>query len=104
MHITHIALYSVDLAVADGAYRMSHTQITTLESTLVKITTDTGLVGWGETCPVGPVYQPHHTRGARAALVEMAPGLLGADPTKLGVLHHRMAELLTGHNYAKAAI
>lgn len=104
MRITNIAIYTHDLTVAQGMYRMSHSAITTLQSTLVKITSDTGLVGWGETCPVGPVYQPQHALGAQAALIQMAQGLIGADPTKIGVLHHRMDGLLTGHNYAKAAL
>ena len=104
MRITNIAIYTHDLTVTQGAYRMSHTAVSTLQSTLVKITSDTGLVGWGEVGPVGPVYQPQHALGAQAALSQMAPGLLGADPTQLGVLHHRMDQLLTGHHYAKAAI
>ena len=32
---------------------------------LVRISTDSGHVGWGETCPVGPTYQPHQAGGAR---------------------------------------
>ena len=75
-----------------------------LDSTLVRITTDEGLVGWGETCPVGPTYQPHHAKGARAALMEMAPGLIGCDPTQILTLHRTMDSLLAGHRYAKAAV
>ena len=104
MRITNIAIYTHDLTVHQGDYRMSHSAISTLQSTLVKITTDAGLVGWGEACPVGPVYQPQHARGAQAALMQLAPSLIGVDPTKLGALHQRMDGMLTGHNYAKAAI
>ena len=59
--------------------------------------------GWGETCPLGPVYAQAHAKGARAALSEMAPGLIGTEVLPLGV-HRRMDSLLLGHNYAKAAI
>ena len=104
MRITQIAVYSFHLTVTRGNYRMSHGPITTVDSTLVKITTDSGLFGWGEACPLGPVYQPQHAMGDRAAIEQIAPGLIGSDPTKLGVLHQRMAERLTGHNYAKAAL
>lgn len=45
MRITNIAVYTHDLTVTQGAYRMSHSAISTLQSTLVKITNDTGLVG-----------------------------------------------------------
>ena len=50
------------------AYRMSEGSYTTLDSTIVEIVSDTGVSGWGETCPVGPTYQPEHALGARAAL------------------------------------
>lgn len=104
MRIEHMAIYSFNLPVVNGTYRMSHGPISSVDSTLVKLTTDTGLVGWGETCPVGPIYQPHHATGARAALEQLAPGLIGEDPTRLGLLHERMDSLLGGHAYAKAAI
>lgn len=104
MKITEIHIFAHDLPVKNGPYRMASTAVWTLETTLVKIVSDTGLVGWGETCPVGPVYQPHHAGGARAALVEMAPGLIGADPTQITLLHRKMDSLLNGHGYAKAAI
>ena len=104
MKITEIAVYAHDLPVKNGPYRMSHGEIFSLDTTLVRITTDTGLVGWGEACPVGPVYEQHHAAGNRAALAEMAQGLIGQDPTNIVRLHRRMDELLNGHRYAKAAI
>lgn len=104
MKITEIHIYAVPLPVVDGPYTMANAQVYTLDSTLVKIVTDTGLTGWGETCPVGPTYQPHHALGARAALQQMAGGLIGADPSLVTQLHRTMNDLLNGHNYAKAAI
>ncbi|MFJ4264802.1 mandelate racemase/muconate lactonizing enzyme family protein [Paenarthrobacter nicotinovorans] len=104
MKITEIVVYAHDLPVANGPYRMSHGEIFSLDTTLVRITTDTGLVGWGEACPVGPVYEQHHAAGNRAALAEMAQGLIGQDPTNIVLLHRRMDQLLYGHRYAKAAI
>ncbi len=83
---------------------MANAQVWSLESTLLKLVTDDGIIGWGETCPVGPTYAPSHARGAQAALQEMAPGLLGADPLKPLILYRRLDGLLNGHRYAKAAI
>ncbi|MGC9538436.1 hypothetical protein [Streptomyces sp. UG1] len=48
-----------------------------------------GAEGWGETCPIGPTYAEAHAKGARAALAEMALGLIGADLWPLA-LHRRM--------------
>ena len=83
---------------------MANAEVWSLDTTVVKVVCDDGLVGWGETCPVGPTYQPHHAVGARAALAEMAPGLIGADPLGPVALRRRMDGLLNGHRYAKAAI
>lgn len=104
MKITEIHIYAHDLPVRNGPYVMANAKVWALDTTLVKIVTDTGLVGWGETCPVGPTYQPSHALGARAALAEMAQGLIGADPLQPLVLRRRMDGLLNGHRYAKAAL
>lgn len=104
MRISRIDVYQHDLDVVGGPFRMARASVESLDSTLVRVATDTGLVGWGETCPVGPVYQPHHARGARAALEELAPGLIGADPLAIELARTRMDESLAGHDYAKAAV
>ena len=103
MKIAHLNIYQYDLPVKNGPYTMSYGEIFSLDTTLVKLVTDTGVVGWGETCPLGPVYAEAHAKGARAALLEMAPGLIGTEVLPLSV-HRQMDHLLHGHNYAKAAI
>ena len=82
---------------------MANAKVWSRDTTLVRIVTDTGLVGGGETCPVGPTYQPSHAKGARAALEEMAPGLIGSTLHPV-TLRRRMDSLLNGHRYAKAAV
>jgi L-alanine-DL-glutamate epimerase-like enolase superfamily enzyme len=103
MKITELHIYAHELPVRDGPYRMAMTVVWTLPTTLVKLVSDTGHVGWGETCPVGSTYAEMHVEGARAALQAMGPGLLGAEIAPL-TLHRQMDGLLAGHNYAKAAI
>lgn len=103
MKITEIHIYAHQLPVRNGPYRMANALVRSLDTTLVKLVTDTGLVGWGETCPVGPTYQPHHALGARAALVELGQGLIGSAVFPV-TLRRRMESLLNGHRYAKAAI
>lgn len=104
MKIKEIHVYSHILPVLNGPYTMGSTKVSTLDTTLVKIVADNGLVGWGETCPVGPTYQPHHAGGARAALEAMAGGLIGANPLQPVALRRAMDGLLNGHQYAKAAV
>ncbi|WP_299050613.1 mandelate racemase/muconate lactonizing enzyme family protein [uncultured Nocardioides sp.] len=104
MRIAEIAVFSHRMPVVGGTYRIASSEVDALDSTLVRITADDGTVGWGETCPVGPTYQPHHALGARAALAELCPSLLGRDPSRLRGLHRTMDGSLAGHRYAKAAV
>lgn len=103
MKIAEVHIYQHDLPVKHGPYRIAGLDLRTLDTTLVKLVADNGLVGWGETCPVGPTYAEAHAEGARAALSLMAPGLIGCEVLPLQ-LRRQMDQLLAGHNYAKAAL
>ena len=83
---------------------MASTTVSSLDTTIVEIITDTGIKGYGETCPVGPVYQPQHARGARAALEETAPALIGQNPLHTEQVYRTMERSLNGSLYAKAAV
>ena len=105
MKIARVTFLGYDLRYAHGAYVMSGGRtVTSLPSTVVRIETDEGLVGFGETCPLGPAYLPAHAEGARAALRELAPSLLGLDPRNLNAVNDTMDAALAGHGYAKAAV
>ena len=104
MKITEVHIYKKELPVVGGPYTMAKTEVYSLDSTIVKIATDSGVFGFGETCPVGPTYQPMHALGARAALTQMAPDLLGENPLHIDAMRRTMDGSLNGHNYAKAAI
>lgn len=104
MRITAINVYQYDTAIKGKPYRMSNTVLDHFDSSIIEIITDKNIVGYGETCPVGPVYQPQHALGARAAFQEMAPHLIGVNPLEIKNVYHTMEGALNGHNYAKAAI
>lgn len=104
MQIAEIAVYSHQLPVRGGPYVMASGSVDELQTTVVRVTANNGVVGWGESCPIGPTYQPSHAAGAQAALLEMGPGLIGANLQQTTLLHRRMDSLLNGHRYAKAAI
>ncbi len=104
MRITEIHLYQHDLPVVGSAYRMANTSVEFLDTTIIKIVCENGLIGYGETCPVGPVYQPQHALGARAALIEICPKLIGQNTLQINNIRRLMDTSLNGHNYAKAAI
>ena len=105
MKITKIDVFNFDLTYVHGTYIMSGgREITRLPSTLVRVTSDTGLFGWGEVCPLGTTYLPAHASGARAALELLAPALIGLDPTNLAAINDAMDASLMGHAYAKSPI
>ena len=104
MRISEIHVYQKDLPVVDGPYTMSTMTLHSIDTTIVKLVADNGLVGWGEVAPIGPLYQPQHALGARAAIAEMAPGLIGQSLLTPLLLRRHMDGLLNGHNYAKSAI
>lgn len=105
MRIQRISVYQVDLPLHEGSYKWSGGKsVDVFDCTIVRIATDSGHVGFGEVCPLGPFYLPAYGAGARTGIAELAPQLLGLDPTQLLPLNHRMDKALKGHAYVKSAI
>jgi L-alanine-DL-glutamate epimerase-like enolase superfamily enzyme len=105
MNIRRISAYQVDLPLHEGSYNWSgEKSVAVFDSTVVRVETDDGAVGFGEICPLGPFYLPSYAAGARAGIAELAPDLIGEDPTQLEKLNRRMDTLLKGHPYVKSAI
>ena len=64
MRIARVDVYGYDLTYRYGSYTMSGGRvIDRLASTIVRVTTDEGLEGFGEVCPLGPAYLPAHGEG-----------------------------------------
>jgi cis-L-3-hydroxyproline dehydratase len=105
MKIRRIAAYRVELPLHEGSYRWSGGKsINVFDSTIVGVETDSGLMGWGEVCPLGPFYLPAYASGVRAGIAELGPHLLGEDPTQIAKLNRRMDAAMKGHPYVKSAI
>ena len=105
MIIKRIAAYQVDLPLHEGSYKWSGGKsVEVFDSTIVEVETDSGLVGYGEVCPLGPFYLPAYAAGVRAGIGELAPHLLGSDPTQLEKLNRLMDAALKGHPYVKSGI
>ena len=105
MKITRIAAYQVDLPLHEGSYKWSGGKsVEVFDSTIVEVETDSGMLGYGEVCPLGPFYLPAYAEGVRSGIKELAPHLLGSDPRQLDVLNRRMDAALTGHPYVKSGI
>src|SRR5712692_8327387 len=105
MRVVGIDVFGYELSYRHGSYVMSGGRtVDRLASTVVRVRTDEGVEGWGETCPLGTAYLAASGEGARTALRELAPGLLGVDPCELALVDDAMDRALRGHAYAKGAV
>jgi cis-L-3-hydroxyproline dehydratase len=105
MKIVRIFAHRVELPLFEGTYKWSGGKsVSVFDSTIVGVETDSGLIGYGEVCPLGPFYLPAYAEGVRAGLRELGPHLLGFDPRELSKLNHRMDAALKGHPYVKSGI
>lgn len=105
MKITRIRVYQVDLPL-DKPYALSGGRLnySALDSTVVLVETDQGLLGVGESCPWGATYLPAFATGVRAGLDVLGPQLLGCNPLYLDSLNQLMDQALPGHPYIKSAL
>jgi L-alanine-DL-glutamate epimerase-like enolase superfamily enzyme len=105
MKIKRISAWQVDLPLHEGSYKWSGGRsVMVFDSTIVGVETDTGVIGYGEMCPLGPSYLPAYAKGVRAGIAELGPHLLGEDPLELTRLNRRMDAALKGHPYVKSGI
>jgi len=105
MKITAINVYQADLPIKEGRYSWSEGKfVEVFDCTVVEIETDDGGSGYGEVCPLGPFYLPAYGPGSRTGIAELAPHLIGTDPTEVGKINLIMDTALLGHPYVKCAI
>ena len=105
MKIKRIRAYRVELPLREGNYKWSGGKsVTVFDSTVVEVETDSGIVGYGEVCPLGPFYLPAYAGGVRAGIAELGPHLINANPLHLMQLNRHMDAALKGHAYVKSAI
>lgn len=71
---------------------------------IVTITTDEGIVGWGE-CDPWAAFTGDTDLSVMAVIEHLlAPALIGQDPTNINMIHRLMNSLIKGNNTAKAGI
>lgn len=105
MKIVRIFAHRIELPLVEGSYKWSGGKsVSVFDSTIIGVETDSGCIGYGEVCPLGPFYLPAYAEGVRAGLRELGPHLLGMDPRELLKLNHRMDAALKGHPYVKSGI
>jgi L-alanine-DL-glutamate epimerase-like enolase superfamily enzyme len=105
MKIAQIDVFKVDLPYSGGVYMLSGgREYRSFDATMVRITTDNGIEGWGESTPFGATYIGAHARGVRAGIDEIAPELLGLDPRRVDRINDAMDAALVAHEHAKTPL
>lgn len=111
MKITGAEFYVVQLPKRREHTWASNTKLSIGRHVLVRLQTDEGLAGWGES-PALPTWGGPGGRyyGETAETVthlgrdHLLPAIVGCDPVEMGVIHDRMDRAVKGNPYAKAAI
>ncbi len=105
MRIVAVDVFGVELTPAAGDFRLSRGRtMSASTSWVVRVTADDGRRGFGEACPLTSAYLPTFTGAVRAALEELAPALLGADPRNLADVAARMDATLLGQEAARSPL
>jgi L-alanine-DL-glutamate epimerase-like enolase superfamily enzyme len=105
LKIRRIDVFQVDLPYAGGVYKLSGgREYTSFDATIVRVTTNDGTEGWGESTPFGPNWIAAHARGVRAGIAEIAPSLIGLDPRHVDRIYDAMDTALVGHSHAKTPL
>jgi L-alanine-DL-glutamate epimerase-like enolase superfamily enzyme len=105
MKITAIAVFQLGYGLHEKTYAWSGGHaVERFTTTVVRISTDAGLTGFGEVCPLGSGYMEAHAGGVPAGIRELGPVLLGQDPSRIRAIDALMDSTLGGHHYVKAPI
>lgn len=103
--ITKIGVHQVDLTLEEGSYNWSEGKsVQVFDATIVEVSTNIGIKGYGECCPLGPTYLPSYAEGCRTGIKVLAPSLIGQNPLELLKLNEHMDKCLKGHPYVKSPI
>ena len=92
LRITRVAVYRACLPLLGGRYRWGDGKYGTrsIRPLSALRRTSPALLDMARTAHSERTTLPMFPAGTRAGIVELAPHLLGEDPTKLGVLNSRM--------------
>jgi L-alanine-DL-glutamate epimerase-like enolase superfamily enzyme len=105
LKITRICAYQVDLPLKEKSYKWAGGKsVSSFDATVVRIETNHGIIGHGETTPLGSNYLPAYAEGVRAGLQVVGRPLIGLNPLSLNNINSIMDRTLKGHPYVKAAL
>lgn len=105
MKITRIDLFQVPYRLKEHSYSWSrgHT-VSGFLGNIIKMSTDEGITGFGEVCPLGSAYSESYSLGVAAGVRELGPALLGKNPLHVRAMNAAMDYSLAGHLSIKSPL
>lgn len=103
MRIKEIEVYAIQLPLLEP-FVISYATYHSMPSIIVKITTDQGIVGFGEGVPDEHVTGENWESTYHVLKSTIAPRLMGVNPMNIESIHELMDEMIYGVPTAKAAI
>ncbi len=104
MHITRVRAFGQLQPFRRGTYAMGHVGSPAFDSTIVALDTDAGITGYGEIAVISSLYADSFASGARAGIADLAPVLLGVDPTQPRAVLALLDGAMRGQPYVKSAL
>jgi muconate cycloisomerase len=83
--------------------RMAGQLLTMADVAVVRVETDTPIIGWGE-ATAAPIFSGESVPGVVAAIAHLEPALIGQDPRDVVRLDRVIGSLLVGNSGARAAL
>ena len=103
MKIKEIEIYAIQLPL-HNPFIVSYASYDSIPSIIIKLTTDTGLVGYGEAVADDHVTGESWESTYTVLKNTLAPKLIGMNPAHMEKIHERMDAAIYGVPSAKAAI
>lgn len=103
MKIQEVEIFAINLPLIEP-FVVSYETYPSMPSIIVKMTTDCGLVGWGESVPDDHVTGETPEATYAVLKTKLAPLLIGKNPLEFERIHELMDSVIHGVPAAKAAI
>lgn len=106
MKITKVNCYQVEIPYK-SVYRTSSNATPKGRHVVVKIETDKGIFGWGETGIISrkyPIYGDNPESMFSVIENYLAPAIIGMNPTMIGIVMEKLEDTIRGNYFAKCAI
>lgn len=103
MLITKVEVFQIDVPLKEP-FIISYHRFETMPAVIIKIDTDEGITGYGESVPDEHVTGESVYSVREALKHQLVPAILHTDPTNIQQIHLKMNRALVSNGAAKAAI